>query len=306
MKYAEVNRSMNFSLLRLVGYYVQRLVTQPFLRSIVIHSLRRVVGMRNLPWARSDPKQKEVLLKLRADGIVSLGQLFTDEQCAEILQFLKDKQLSHKSYPGKVFSAATRPAHVGLGDYSLPDLVHCPHVLAVVNHIDLIELAREYLGCAPTVSGLSARWSFPSESSEEVVQQFHRDSEDWKAFRIMVYLTDVSENSGPHVYIKGTHLDQRGIRLKIHSNGEIIRSFRPERVVRQTGAKGCGFAVDTSGIHKGEVPKDSPRLLLSFQYSMFPCFLYEYEPVAVDHFPYDPYINRLIVEPRLSMDVSKK
>jgi hypothetical protein len=235
-------------------------------------------------------------LTLRTDGIAPLGEIVTEEQCADILRYLKDKTISHKSYPNEVFSAEARPEHVRLGDYSLGDLVHCPHILALANGDEMIELARSYLGCAPTISGLSARWSFPTESSNEVVQQFHRDSEDWKAFRIMVYLTDVDDGSGPHVYVKGTHLDRKGMRLRVRSTSEIDKTFSSQRIVRQTGKRGFGFAVDTAGLHKGDVPKDSPRLLLSFQYSILPCFLYEYEPVLIDEFGYDAYINRLIIK----------
>jgi hypothetical protein len=205
MKPIEMNRSLDFNFIRIVGYYFQRLVTQPILRAVVIHILRRFVGTRKLSH-KSDSKRKEALSTLRADGIAPLGQVFTEKQCAEILHFLKDKPLSHRTYPGGTFSAEAPPEHVRLGNYALADLLQCPHILASVNNTEMIELARSYLGCTPTISGLSARWSFPSESSNEVVQQFHRDSEDWAAFRIMVYLTDVVESSGPHVYVLGTRL----------------------------------------------------------------------------------------------------
>lgn len=298
MKYVQVGRQIDLTYIRVLCYYLQRLVTQPLLRDVAIRCLRRVVGTRTLPKGNIVSKPNGSLSTLRADGIAPLGQVFTDEKCTEILHYLKDKQLSHKSYPGEVFSAELHPQHVRLGDYSIVDLVHCPHVLALVNDVEMIALASSFLGCTPTISGLSARWSFPAESSDEVVQKFHRDSEDWKVFRVMVYLTDVTESSGPHVFVAGTHLDRRGVRLKVLSNAETSESYQPERIVKQTGKKGFGFAVDTAGLHKGEVPRDSPRLMLSFQYSILPCFLYEYEPVLVDNFPYDLYMNRLICRMR--------
>jgi hypothetical protein len=223
-----------------------------------------------------------------------LGPLFTEQQCDDILRYLQDKKLSHRG-AGADFTLATRPANVALGNYSLHDLVHCPHILALANHPEIIEMARAYLGCTPTLSGLSARWSFVKETCNEVVQQFHRDSEDWKAFRIMIYLTDVDDKSGPHVFVTRTHLDRRTVRLKVWTDSEIEKSFSADRVTRQAGKRGFGFAVDTAGLHKGEAPKAAPRLLLSFQYSILPCFLYEYEPVAVNELIHDAYINRLIV-----------
>lgn len=294
MKYMQAGRSSDLTYIRVLCYYLQRLVTHPLLRSVVIRCLRRVVGTRTLPKGKTTSQLNGSLSTLRAEGITPLGQVFTDEKCTEILRYLRDKPLSHRSYPGEVFSAELHPEHVRLGDYSIVDLVHCPHVLALVNDAEMIGLASSFLGCTPTISGLSARWSFPAESSDEVVQKFHRDSEDWRAFRVMVYLTDVTENSGPHVFVAGTHLDRKGVRLKVPSNAETSASYQSERIVKQTGKKGLGFAVDTAGLHKGEVPRDSPRLMLSFQYSILPCFLYQYEPVLIEDFPYDVYMNRLI------------
>lgn len=298
MKYMQMGRSIDLTYIRVLCYYLQRLVTYPLLRSVVIRCLRCVVGTRTLPKGKITYQLNGSLSTLRAEGITPLGQVFTDEKCTEILRYLRDKPLSHRSYPGEVFSAELHPEHVRLGDYSIVDLVHCPHVLALVNDVEMIGLASSFLGCTPTISGLSARWSFPAESSDEVVQKFHRDSEDWRAFRVMVYLTDVTENSGPHVFVAGTHLDRKGVRMKVLSNAETSASYQPERIVKQTGKKGLGFAVDTAGLHKGEVPRDSPRLMLSVQYSILPCFLYQYEPVLIEDFPYDVYMNRLICRSR--------
>ena len=295
MKYARVDWSLNFSLWRVAAYYLQRGVTWPLPRSAAIAVPRRAAGGRPPTGPSTWPGIDSALAALRAEGIAPLGQLLGKHESDEISAFLRDKPLTHRSHAEGAFTLASRPQQALLGDHALADLVQCPHILRLANSPALLDLARRFLGCTPTISVLSARWSFPAESSTETVQQFHRDSEDWKAFRVMVYLSDVDDASGPHVYIRRSHADRHGSRLKVVCGSEIEQRFGTRRIVRQLGRCGAGFAVDTAGLHKGELPRTSARLLLSFQYSILPCYLYEYQPVGVPSLRYDSYINRLLV-----------
>ena len=291
MKYIQVQSPFNRHALRLSLYYLQRLMTRPGLRALAIGLLQRGVALRTrLP--AGAPKERGQLSTLCADGIASLGQVLPAEHCADILHYLEDKPLTYRDHAA--FRLAAKPDNIAFANHALADLVACPHILALANSPALLELARGYLGCTPTISGLSARWSFPSGAAGEVVQKFHRDSEDWLAFRIMVYLTPVDDAAGPHVYVKGTHLDRRTRRLPVLEDAQVQQRYG-DRIVRQTGAPGCGFAVDTAGLHKGEVPSGAARLLLSVQYSILPCFLYHYEPAWLPALPFDAYVNRLIV-----------
>lgn len=290
-------RSPGFSWIRLAPYYIQRAITFPALRTAVVTLLQLFVQLRTFrgkQYCRM-PHSVDILGELRKNGIASLGEIFSEGQCRDIRQYLWSKELTNKNFPGLRFTLDQRPAGARLGDYSLRDLINCPHILSTANHPRLLALARAYLGCTPTISGLSARWSFPHDTNSEVVQRFHRDYEDWKSFRVMVYLSDVEVDSGPHVYIVGTHVDKRTARLNIYSDAQVLTKFNRERILRMTGRRGFSFVVDTAGLHRGEVPKAGPRLLLSFQYSILPCYLYEYE--AADHdisSGLDPYINRLV------------
>ena len=291
MKYIRVSSPFNRHAPRLSLYYLQRLMTWPSLRALAIWLLQRGVAlMTRLPGMESNEHSQ--LSALRADGIAPLGQILSAQYCADILDYLAGKPLTHRDHAA--FSLAAKPDKIAFANHALADLVACPHILALANSPALLALARGYLGCTPTISGLSARWSFPSGATSEVVQQFHRDSEDWLAFRVMVYLTAVDDDAGPHVYVKETHLDRRTRRLPVLEDAQVQQRFGA-RIVRQTGAPGCGFAVDTAGLHKGEVPSGAARLLLSVQYSILPCFLYEYEPALLPESSFDAYVNRLIV-----------
>ena len=48
-----------------------------------------------------------------------------------------------------------------MANHRLEDMLACPHILQLANRRALLRLAARYLGCAPTLSALRLRWSFP-------------------------------------------------------------------------------------------------------------------------------------------------
>lgn len=280
-------------------YYLQRLAYQKQLRKAIVFLLSTVVGKR-VPAEAGFPDEDAKLFALQRDGLISMGQLLSPAQCDDILRYLRylrDKHFLEIDGGTEKYTLDSRPKSMRFGAYGLKDIVHCPHILELANRPEFIRLAARYLGCTPTISIMSVRWSFPG-GAEHAVQRFHRDSEDWKYVRIMVYLTDVVDNdSGPHVYVTGTHQEQASLRLKFLSDDEVERAYGQASILKQTGLRGEGFVVDTSGIHKGQVPVSGDRLLLSVQYSILPCYLYQYHPVEPPPGTrLNKYLNRLIVK----------
>lgn len=277
---------------RLFLYYAQRTITSRTLRrlgtSVALRALTYLHASGERAHTLSD--ETEVFAKR---GYLPLGSALNKEQCCEIHRYLAGKRLVVDRGSGGIYDLSDRPVGTKLGDYTLDTVVHCPHVMELANRSDFLHLAFEYLGFTPTISNISLRWSFPTQSPAGEVQTFHRDS-DVASFKILVYLTDVSPTAGPHIYVVGSHHDRMPFRLRLYSDEEITRDCG-ERVV-VTGAAGTAFAIDTRGIHKGAPPTDQPRLLLGVQYSLLPCFLYEYMPVQRDTgTEFDAYINRLII-----------
>lgn len=112
----------------------------------------------------------------------------------------------------------------------------------------------------------------------------------------MVYLSDVGLSDGPHVYVLGTHREAAPVRSQIDGDETIYRKYGENAVKVVTGPAGLGFAVDTAGIHKGEVPLANPRLMLQIQYSLLPNFANQYWPqVYAGPDTFDSYVNRLLV-----------
>jgi hypothetical protein len=181
-----------------------------------------------------------------------------------------------------------------MADHRPEDVLACPHVLELANRPALLRLAARYLGCAPTLSALRLRWSFPGRWAGTGLQAFHRDLDDWRFVKLFVYLTDVDAGSGPYVQVAGTHLTRGSLRARSWSDAEVERAHGAGRVASFLGAAGAGLAADSYGLHKGAVPRDRPRLQL--QYSLLPVYAWRYEPRPY-HGPLrpDPYVNRLFL-----------
>jgi hypothetical protein len=302
MEYAQLTPGRRFAPLHSLLYYSQRVVTRPVLRRMVVRALSGALRLRegsgrHLHAANAD--EDAALLDLSRTGYAPLGNLLSAQQCDEIRRYLQDKPLTDRDRERQDFTLEEHPDGVRVADYHLHDVVACPHILALANSPPLLGLAARYMECKPTISALGLRWSFPVDGDCSALQAFHRDSEDWRYLKVLVYLTDVGPDAGPHVYLHGSHLTKAPMRLRFYSDNEISSAYGSEMLLTATGTRGFCFAVDTAGIHKGTAPALQPRLMLQIQYSLLPSYAYRYAPVSYDGpLMLDPYVNRLIVRRR--------
>ena len=276
------------TLLGVAAYYFQRIVVNRMLRDGVVYALGKWIGK---PHSNGSPPH-EALPALVEDGIIRLDEVLSEAQCAEILRYLADKPVYEHGYclaPGK------QAADQRFGIYQMEHVLDCPHIMELVSSPNMVQLAGDYLGCIPSLTCLGVQWSYPT-TSPGIPQKFHRDAESWKYLRFLVYLTDVDEGCGPHVYVKGSHKDRLPFRLKFYQPDEIAEQYGSERVLKVLGKRGTGIAADTCGIHKGEVPALRPRLVLNFTYAISRNTLNEYTPLHTRHSPQlSNYSNRLFL-----------
>jgi len=144
----------------------------------------------------------------------------------------------------------------------------------------LLAISHAYLGVEPRLAYLALWWSavFERNPTSDMAQLFHADLAHIKWLKIFVYLTDVSEGTGPHSFVRGSHksdvegreLRRRGlVRL---SDEDIYRVYGRDRVVDLVGPRGTVFIADTRGFHKGHLPRTGHRLVLQVYHvnSLFP------------------------------------
>jgi len=302
MEYAQLTPGRRFAPLHSLLYYSQRIVTRPALRRMVVRALSGALRVRQGSGKElyaNTAQEQAALAGLSDSGYAPLGNLLNSVQCDEIKEYLKNKALFDRDRDRASFTLTQAPAGVRVADYHLRDVIACPHILALANSAPLLGLAARYMDCKPTISALGLRWSFPVEGDCSALQAFHRDSEDWRYLKVLVYLTDVDLDAGPHVYLHGSHLTQAPMRLRFYTDTEITSAYGADKLLTAIGSRGFCFAVDTAGIHKGTAPARQPRLMLQIQYSLLPSYAYQYSPeIYQGPLIFDPYVNRLIVKPR--------
>ena len=302
MEYAQLTPGRRFAPLHSLLYYSQRIVTRPALRRMVVRALSSALRVRQGSGKElygNTSQEDAALANLSDSGYAPLGNLLDNAQCDEIKNYLKNKLLTDRDRDRESFTLMQAPAGVRVADYHLRDVIACPHILALANSPPLLGLAARYMDCKPTISALGLRWSFPVAGDCSALQAFHRDSEDWRYLKVLVYLTDVDLDAGPHVYLHGSHLTQAPMRLRFYTDTEISSAYGSEMLLTAVGSRGFCFAVDTAGIHKGTAPARQPRLMLQIQYSLLPSYAYQYSPELYQGpLVFDPYVNRLIVKPR--------
>jgi hypothetical protein len=266
------------SIVRRAMYYSHRVLVMPSLRAVVVRGLQWWIGkpaIANVP-------ARTALQAVNENGIALLDNVFTASQCDDILAYLADKPVYDKGMSVDRAFAPEQRADMSFGIHLLEHVVDCPHIMELVASPEIVQLAADYLGCNPTLSTMGVQWSFPT-AVPGIAQQFHRDSEDWKFLRFLVYLTDVEEGCGPHVYVKGSHRDKLPLRLCFYQPEEISKQYGNDRVTKIYAPRGTGIAADTCGIHKGELPTAKPRLLLTFTYAILPNPLSKYRAITSRH-----------------------
>jgi hypothetical protein len=142
---------------------------------------------------------------------------------------------------------------------------------------NFLHIANEYLNCKPYVDIYTMWWSNPinnisddlrSSFKDSAAQMFHFDMDRIKFLKFFIYLTDVTDENGPHVYVRGTHkkpleiIDYDGR----YSDKFISENFK-DNVVKLTGKKGTIMAVDTRGLHKGLELIKNERLIFQIQFT---------------------------------------
>jgi len=162
-------------------------------------------------------------------------------------------------------------------------------------------VVERLLGCKPTVGYLTAWWSFKGHAAGEQAELFHRDVDDWRFFKLFVYLTDVDAEAGPHAFVPGSHSVPRLLRVGRYSDDQVAAAFGADAVHYFTGARGTAFLEDTFGLHRGLPPRSRNRLVLQVVYSLSalpygpsaPSAARALAPDAQASAAREPYINRI-------------
>ena len=164
----------------------------------------------------------------------------------------------------------TNPA---LGRYDINEerALGCPEVQEFATDPALAAVARQYLN-QPVIMDEVAFWWTTTRRAEDAninAQMFHQDRDRLSFLKFFIYLTDVTPETGPHMYLRGSH---RSIPAALRRDGRLTDEAVQEaglghEIKELCGPAGTLMAVDTIGLHKGKTPISGDRLALENEFS---------------------------------------
>lgn len=274
------------------GFTTMRMIARfPVARTLAVQLRRagnaRIIAdyMKSLPATSAlfpNVDRAAIAGRLEDDG-VALGLNLSADVVGEFLSFAasnpvwanRDRALGFR--PERLMAAQSALGrNILLGQY-FNVRRDCPVANRLAADPVLRWIAGRYLGTIPRFIGVNLWWSYPVAASDEernsAAQMFHYDLDDFKFVKFFFYLTDVNEDSGPHVVVKGTHrrktftsvLDRLMVRR--YTDQEIAAMYADDRIIPIVGPAGTGFVEDTLAIHKGRAPA-SPRLTFHVQFAL--------------------------------------
>ncbi|AFY72162.1 hypothetical protein Pse7367_3947 (plasmid) [Thalassoporum mexicanum PCC 7367] len=153
----------------------------------------------------------------------------------------------------------------------------CSAIRRLGNDRQLVSIAQSYLGAKPIFTGSRLWWNFAIDDHtvydpNYAITFFHYDLDDYACLRFFFYLTAVDEQAGPHVCVRGSHVNKKLAYLlspvKRRSDDYVQQHYGTENLVSVCGAAGFGFAEDTFCIHKATRPLRGDRLMLQIQFAL--------------------------------------
>lgn len=241
-------------------------------------------------------KGEELINKLMNIGYCEMPDIINDEEADELKNILSGMSCFDPWRPslGK-FTIENTPKEVHTAQ--IENLLVIPRLLEIANNPIALEVCERYFRCKPIIDSIQAWWSLPGHERPEQAENLHRDNDGIRFLKYFIYLTEVTEESGPHVFVESSHIISKGLDVRRYEDNEVESLFGKEKFKKFIGKKGLSFIEDTYGFHKGQPAKTEKRLLLQIRYSIMPTIFlnkdYLRKVNLLDGF--DEYVNKYLL-----------
>lgn len=192
---------------------------------------------------------KEVVASLNSNGF-SIGLPINKDAANKILI----------RYPNDI-AATYRNAH--LNDKDIFDLATSHYLIGV---------AYQYLGFEPYIRSCVVVVDVPGskKTTSEAENFFHYDIAGIKSLNVFIYLTDVCDESMPHVAIRGSHKNKRFRNL---ITGELsftdAEELYGDKIIYLIGGSGTVYFENTEVFHRKGLPRSKGRVMINLLYTHY-------------------------------------
>jgi len=134
----------------------------------------------------------------------------------------------------------------------------------------LLGIAENYIGLPVAYRGVLARRDV-ADGQQRETRYWHRDGEDVRILKIIVYLSDVGPEDGPFCYVEKARTPKAALHTfdggRV-SDAVLDKNVPPEGRVARTGPAGTVLFADTCSLwHRGAVGTGRDRFTLFFSYN---------------------------------------
>ena len=229
---------------------------------------------------------KHIVNKLNVDGYFVFEQKLTDEFIDSIYSFASNEPINYLEIKenGTIGYTDSEMKYKETKNQSVRHQFLKPSILLKNDSIqklffdeNLLHIADNYLKSRPLLDICTMWWTNPLKNIKEnykskfrdsAALMFHYDLDRIKFLKFFFYITDVTMENGPHVYVSGSHNRPSEFLSKDgRYSDEIINNLFSKEIKYLTGKKGTIMAVDTRGLHKGNELLEGERLLFQIQFS---------------------------------------
>jgi ectoine hydroxylase-related dioxygenase (phytanoyl-CoA dioxygenase family) len=231
--------------------------------------------------ALSPARLESLVTQLNRDGYAVFERALPPEICDRLTEFAVTEPAHVRPTDADATAVANNAVYrrsEPLGiiyDFPPQSLIHHPDVQALLCDASILALAQGYIGAKPVLDEVNMWWStsFGQEPDSAAAQYWHFDMDRLRWLKFFIYLTDVTERSGPHSFVRGSHRTG-GIPAQLLNRGyvrlpdeDVAACYPREDFVEFVAPRGTVIVEDTRGLHKGKRVEKGDRLMLEFEFS---------------------------------------
>ena len=200
---------------------------------------------------------EEILNNIKTNGYASLGRVFTNEECTNLIQYLENKSCynSQTAMQGTGVKINFKSENVMNGNNSSAYYVfdsniiyHYKPLKKFLENKNLNDLINNYLNFKSSIYS-SVTWFNPPTKEQHYVYRLHRDHDDFKFIGLMIYWTKTDISSGATCIVEKSHI----------KNNQTSEKYLE-------GSAGTIYLVDFSALHAGTKIENNPRITTFLRY----------------------------------------
>jgi hypothetical protein len=221
------------------------------------------------PWQAAEIDR--LVAALDRDGIALFDRALPEADCALLEAFARSTPALPMGARRKELYR-TEQARALRYDFDEDDVLRSAPACNICFDGTLAAIAAAYFRCRP-VYDYAAMWWTTSRGERDysqAAQSFHWDMDRLFFLKFFLYLTDVTPETGPHVFVAGSHRSRpAALRpYRRYDDGEVAAHYPDEAVRSVCGRRGTVFAADTRALHKGQPIANGERLVLQVEFTI--------------------------------------